>query len=226
MDASGFPTDDTSAREMFIPQSIAEIEYDQCSTDDDDAETIPEEILSPNMVVGIVRTPQVWLFKVQYEDSTLDRQFFDQLLIGDRPASDAAEAITPTSDNKFHVKWKPQWTPQMPGNLELDLDRFEALLSPGDNLLWYKQHSVCEINEGERSQHLCFDAECNSCATLSEQVKRKKAEEFLTLVLESCEGVEEGEPGMVNEILELALYDNPVRQYFITVNATSPSTEA
>lgn len=195
---------------------------------DDDDETIPDEqqILSPDMVVGVTRALQVWLFKVRYEDSTLDRQFFNQLFIGERPASDFAEAVTPTLNNKFHVKWKPQWRAQMPFNLELDLDRFEALLSPGDNLLWYKQHSVCKINEGERIQHLCFDAECNGCATLSEQVKRKRAVEFITLVLELCEGALESEPGIANEILQLAHYDNPVRQYFITVNATSPSSGA
>jgi len=177
------------------------------------------------MVVGIMRTRQVWLFMVRYEDSTLDPQFVDQLLISECPASDFAEAVTPTSNNKFHVKWKPQWRSQMPDNLELDLDRFEALFSPGDNLLWYKQKSVCEINGGERSQHLCFDAECNGCATLSEQVKRKRAMAFIMLVLESCEGARESEwGGVANEILQLALYDNPVRQYFITVNATSPSS--
>ena len=81
----------------FAPaSSTLETDDDQLSDDDNmDAETIPDEqqVLSPKKIVAVARCKGIWIFKVQFEHSTICTEFFNQLYIGSQPATDFAASV-------------------------------------------------------------------------------------------------------------------------------------
>lgn len=199
--------------------SLPEIDNDRLTEADNYTETMSDgqRILLPNDIIGVARRHGIWMFKVRFENSAMCPQLFEQLRIGNRPVSDFAKRIANTSDNVLHVEWVPQWIGDVPENLELDRRRFEDLVSADDELLWNAQSSLCIINHDQHACHLCLDPGCERCRPVSDRAKaRKAAVDYISLVLEGCSNVDVvGVPDLAEEVLNLAHYDNSVRQYFI-----------
>ena len=113
------------------------------------------------------RCHDIWMFKIEYEDSMISREFFDQLRICGRPASDFADLVLSTLEH-YRVEWNAQWIDKIPKNLQTDtcrrmLSKLVALASPNDHLLWYAHTSMCIINYNSQGHHLCLEPGCVDC---------------------------------------------------------------
>ena len=146
-------------------------DHDQLSVDDNsDIEPIPDETLvfKPKKIVGVSRTHGIWMFKIQFEKSTLSPEFYDRLRIGGRPASLFAASCFSTAEHDYCVEWEAQWKNNVPDDLWLDLSsmlrkKLVALAAPMDDLLWCADSSVCTINGDGPAYHLCMERDCFEC---------------------------------------------------------------
>jgi len=135
----------------------------------DNFETISDQnlVLKSKKIVGISRSHSIWMFKIQFEESILSPEFYDELHIGGLPASSFVASRCSTAENYYRVKWKAQWKDIVPDDLWLGLNsklgsKLTALASPEDDLLWRADSCTCIINDGP-AYHLCMEPDCVAC---------------------------------------------------------------
>lgn len=94
--------------------------------------------------------------------------FFDQLLIGGRPAHEFAASVFCTSEDYYDVIWAAQWMDSVPEKLKLKLCRqlstkFLVLIMSNNDLVWWADSRTCIINQDGSVFHLCRGPDCLEC---------------------------------------------------------------
>ena len=73
--------------------------------DSDDIETMLDElVMKPKEIVGVSCSDSIWMYKVQFFESTLSPKFYDRLRICGLPASSFAASCVSTEGNNYRVK--------------------------------------------------------------------------------------------------------------------------
>ena len=215
--------------------SIMDTRDDPSDDASNDTKTILDEVLKAKGIAAISRRSGIWMFKIQFYDSTLSPECYNGLQICGLPASAFAASCIGTEGYNYYVEWKSQWQDDIPNELQPDLIdtllyKLATIASPADTLLWHAESSTCTINGNGPTYHLCTGQDCFDCEhttrNLSNELhfeeddngksKWKKAVEFLANVLQvSQEQHSDNQQEMAEAILDLAYYKNPFSQLFL-----------
>lgn len=131
---------------------------------EDDCATIPDEklVLKPENISCAKRCDGTWMFKVKYEDSTLAREFFGQLLFSDAVLSRLAREAQ-FEGAHCRVQWWPEWVPiwgMVLTNPYAELvRRLDTLTSTHDEVRW----EANTVSGSGWSRHLCLSGHCRTC---------------------------------------------------------------
>ena len=183
-------------------------------------------------VVEVARIDGTWMFKVEFQESTIPLSPLIRHHLRDRLPLDFAKSI--------HIVWNEQWMHDVPEDLEGHCYRnlartLDAIVDPGEDVVWLPESSLYAIGD-DRKTHICLEPACleskgmqcprHAISSISQQLadrvsanqdgraeKFKNAVEHLGKVVQDTHNnYTKDTSRMTAAMLALASSDNPFRR--------------